>query len=452
MPQEAKHPLEVLGYLFYAVSPEKTSFEKMEEVPDYITEVVPFFIMFLLIELFVGLWKKKPVHRVNDCIGSISQGMLQELSKVLVRGIQFAAYIYIYNNWRIVTLPWDSAWTWWICFLGVDLGYYWLHRASHEINILWAAHQVHHSSEDYNLSTALRQSVFQNYSVWMFYLPLAFGIPPSVFLVHHQFNTLYQFWIHTEFIRNLGPLEYVLNTASHHRVHHGRNRYCIDKNYAGTLIIWDRMFGTFEAESEQVVYGLTHPINTFQPFQVQLAHYIHIWKTFWEMKGLKNKLSVIFKGPGWEPGKPWHGCIEDIPDVHAPVEKYDPKLPTWLNIYVAVHFILVVLGQIEITERYGSFSQTIVLSAILYQIFSLTSIGALLDGKSYASWLEFLRCVMFFGVDYYLLPVTRVAMASAGVRWCFLSFLRVYFLFSAILWSWLCLKSTSVHFHSKKVQ
>ncbi|GIY21506.1 hypothetical protein CDAR_583211, partial [Caerostris darwini] len=115
-------------------------------------------------------------------------------------------------------------------------------------------------------------------------------------------------------VRKLGPLEYIINTASHHRVHHGRNRYCIDKNYAGVLIIWDRMFGTFEPENEEVVYGLTHPINSFEPIYIQTSHFMHMWRTFWSTEGLMNKLSVIIKGPGWSPGKPWHGEIEDIPD------------------------------------------------------------------------------------------------------------------------------------------
>ncbi|KFM59213.1 Alkylglycerol monooxygenase, partial [Stegodyphus mimosarum] len=412
--------LERLGYLFYIVSPNKTSFETVEEVPDYVPQVVPHFLLLFLLEIFISAYKKKSAVRVNDAIGSISQGMLQQLSNVLFRGIQLVAYTYIYNNWRLVTLPWNSIWTWWICFLGVDFGYYWLHRASHEINILWAAHQVHHSSEDYNLSTALRQSVLQNYSVWMFYLPMALAVPPSVFLVHNQFNLLYQFWIHTELIRSLGPLEYVLNTASHHRVHHGRNRYCIDKNYGGTLIIWDRIFGTFEPENEEVVYGLTHPVSTFEPIYIQLCHYLHIWRTFWDTEGLKNKLSVIFKGPGWSPGKPWHGCIEDIPDVKAPAEKYDPSLPSSYKAYILWHFVVLVLAYVEITERNMFLPQFILYVAVLHQVFSLSIIGMFLEGRFYAASLECLRCVLSLAMTYYFLPHTRVLALHSYYQWVFM--------------------------------
>ncbi|OCT74048.1 hypothetical protein XELAEV_18033011mg, partial [Xenopus laevis] len=179
------------------------------------------------------------------------------------------------------------------------------------VNIIWSGHQTHHSSKDYNLTTALRQSFIQKYfswrlfehlygyyivklfSFWMFYWPMAFCIPPSVFAVHIQFTLLYQFLIHTE----------------------GRNPYCIDSNYGGTLIIWDRIFGTFVPEKEKVLYGPTHPINTFEPFQVQIQHCAHIWSTFWATPGFSNKLSVIFKGPGRGPGKPRLGLPEEIPKV-----------------------------------------------------------------------------------------------------------------------------------------
>ena len=151
-------------------------------------------------------------------------------------------------------------------FLGVDCAYYWFHRIAHEYNAPWAGHVVHHSSEDYNLAVALRQGTFQGLFSWVFYLPLALlGFPPAWFAAMTSFDLLYQFWIHTRAIGKLGPLEWVLNTPSHHRVHHARNPKYLDKNYAGTLIIWDRMFGTFQAEEEEPVYGLTKPLEQLEP-------------------------------------------------------------------------------------------------------------------------------------------------------------------------------------------
>uniref|UniRef100_A0A671N7Q0 Alkylglycerol monooxygenase n=1 Tax=Sinocyclocheilus anshuiensis TaxID=1608454 RepID=A0A671N7Q0_9TELE len=302
--------------LFSLMTPNESSFATVQEVPKYVNQATPYFFGLILLEIVLG-WLKTdgPRIKLNDFITSLSAGMMSRLPQLVMRSLELSAYIYVWNNFRLLELPWDSAWTWWLAFLGVDMGYYWFHRFAHELNILWAAHQVHHSSEYYNLSTALRQSVTQQFSSWAFYLPLALMVPPSVFVVHIQFNLLYQFWIHTELVKDLGPLEWILNTPSHHRVHHGRNPYCIDKNYAGILIIWDRMFGTFAPESDKVVYGLTHPISTFEIWTVEFLYYPYLWQRFWKAEGISNKLSVIFKGPGWTPGKPRLGDIADIPQV-----------------------------------------------------------------------------------------------------------------------------------------
>ncbi|XP_076351490.1 alkylglycerol monooxygenase-like [Tachypleus tridentatus] len=435
--------LKSLGRLFYIVDPREETFEKIEDVPDYVTEVLPLFIIIMFIEILMSLWKKKPNYSLLDSVGSISQGICSESAKLLFKGVPLAAYIWVYDNWRVTNLPWNSVWTWLICFIGVDFGYYWLHRASHEINILWAAHQVHHSSEYYNVTTAVRQSALQNYLTWMFYLPLALGIPPSVFLIHQQFNLIYQFWIHTELIRNLGPLEYILNTPRHHRVHHGRNRYCIDKNYAGTFIIWDRIFGTFECEEEEVVYGATHPVTTFDPFYLQLGHFTHIFKTFWEVKGFTNKLSVLFKGPGWAPGKPRLGLIQDIPDVHAPIDRYNPHLPTWCKVYVLVHFSLILVAFMELADRDGSFNQLTVICGLMYCMLSLTSFGLIMDKKYWAPLVEFARCLLYYTVDLYFLP------SEESSYYVFIMALRAVFLFSALLWTLFLVQVVSLKFHKK---
>ncbi|GIY42487.1 alkylglycerol monooxygenase [Caerostris darwini] len=166
--------LETVGYLFYVVSPNRTTFEKIEDVPDYQIQVVPYFVVLVTLEMMIMRMKKNPI-RLNDGMGSVSQGLLSETMRILLESWKLASYIYIYSNWRIVTLPWESLWTWLIAFITVDFIYYWAHRASHEINLLWAAHQVHHSSEDYNLTTALRQSVLQSYFVWVIPPLLLYG-------------------------------------------------------------------------------------------------------------------------------------------------------------------------------------------------------------------------------------------------------------------------------------
>uniref|UniRef100_G3QVW1 Alkylglycerol monooxygenase n=1 Tax=Gorilla gorilla gorilla TaxID=9595 RepID=G3QVW1_GORGO len=347
--------------LFYTMKPNETSFQTLEEVPDYVKKATPFFISLMLLELVVSWIRKgKPPGRLDDALTSISAGVLSRLPSLFFRSIELTSYIYIWENYRVFNLPWDSPWTWYSTFLGVDFGYYWFHRMAH-----------------------------------IFYSPLALFIPPSVYAVHLQFNLLYQFWIHTEVINNLGPLELILNTPSHHRLHHGRNRYCIDKNYAGVLIIWDKIFGTFEAENEKLVYGLTHPINTFEPIKVQFHHLFSIWTTFWATPGFFNKFSVIFKGPGWGPGKPRLGLSEEIPEVTGKEVPFSSSSSRLLKIYTVVHFALMLAFYEETFADTAALSQVTLLLRVCFIILTLTSIGFLLDQRPKAAIMETLRCLMF---------------------------------------------------------
>ncbi|KAM9307650.1 alkylglycerol monooxygenase [Gastrophryne carolinensis] len=412
--------------MFYVLLPDETSFKTLEEVPDYVDKATIYFMVMLFLEMVLSaFWKRRPL-RINDGLTSLSAGVMSRLPDVAFRGVEVTTYLYVWNNYRMLELPWDSPWTWWLTFLGVDFGYYWFHRMAHEVNIIWAGHQTHHSSEDYNLTTALRQSFLQKYFSWMFYWPMALFVPPSVFAVHLQFNLLYQFWIHTELINNLGPLELILNTPSHHRVHHGRNPYCIDSNYGGTLIIWDRMFGTFVPEKEKVVYGLTHPINTFDPFSVQLQHLIYMWDTFWSTPGFTNKLSVIFKGPGWGPGKPRLGLPEELPEVTGNEKPYGPKLSISLQCYAMAHFILLLAVYQHMFEAKHILSAVTILLRILYILLMLTSVGFLLEKRPKAAMLESLRCAVFLllqtygflSTDFpYLAGACEVIFSICAVLW-----------------------------------
>ncbi|XP_078620676.1 alkylglycerol monooxygenase-like [Branchiostoma floridae x Branchiostoma japonicum] len=388
-----------LRRLFYLVTPNETTFQTRDEVPEYIEQATPFFIMMILVEFVVTTLKKDTSPaRLNDSISSISAGMMtQFVSGIFLKSVFAFLYMYIHENYRLLDLPWDSHVTWWTAFIVVEFFYYWFHRMSHEVNLLWAAHQGHHSSEDYNLTTALRQSAFQHASFFM--IPMALVVPPAAYSVHFQFNILYQFWLHTELVTSLGFLEYILNTPSHHRVHHGRNPYCIDKNYGGTLIIFDRLFGTFAKEDEKVVYGLTHPLNTWDPVWVQVCHLTHIWRTFWATPGLTNKLSVLFKGPGWSPGKPRLGCIEDIPKVTHPEPKYDKQIPTFWSVYVAGHFAMAVIFYQELFAVAEGVTTLACLGRITFLIWTLSSIGAIMDKTPSATALDFSRCLAYVLFD-----------------------------------------------------
>ena len=205
-------------------------------------------------------------------------------------------------------------------FLGVDFCYYWFHRMAHHINIGWATHVVHHSSEEYNLTTALRQGAFQHFFSFAFYLPLAWiGFPPIWFVSLVALNTVFQFWVHTRTIDKLPAwFEYILNTPSHHRVHHGQNPMYLDKNHAGTLIIWDRLFGTFMPETEPVQYGITTPLHSWKPIWSQIHYFAFLWQQMQATPRVWNKIQVWFKHPGWIP--------PGTNKVNAPAtsEKFDP--------------------------------------------------------------------------------------------------------------------------------
>lgn len=201
--------------------------------------------------------------------------------------------------------PAELWWSWVILFFVDDLAYYVFHRASHEIRVLWNFHVVHHTSEQYNLSVAVRQSWFGGVAHWIFYAPIMLlGFAPWMFFLTHSFNLLYQFWIHTKTIRTLGPFEHVLNTPSHHRVHHGVNDEYLDKNYGGVLIIWDRLFGSYIKESEEPRYGIIKPINSYNPLWINTHGWFEMFEAISKSHGIYAKLRCIFGSPNMVPSEP----------------------------------------------------------------------------------------------------------------------------------------------------
>ncbi|EFA11751.1 alkylglycerol monooxygenase [Tribolium castaneum] len=414
-----------LGRMFYIIDPSDTTFK--DQVPNFYRNAWPYFLLFILIENLVLYLDKKPTFRLNDGLTSLSHGLVQECGRLIFRGAESYAYVYLYENFRIVELRWDQASTWYLAAVGVDFCYYWVHRACHEVHILWAQHQVHHSSEEFNLAVGLRQSLLQGWCGFIFYLPLAFAIPPTHFLTHQQFNLLYQFWIHTKAVKTLGPLEFFFNTPQHHRVHHGANIWCLDKNYGGVLIIWDRIFGTFaeERKNEEIVYGLVFNQPSFNILHLQTFYTAYVLQRFREMNCWRHKLAAIFYGPSWQPGRPRLGVDEDKFKV-VPRQKYDVKLPLWCNIYLLVHFCIVVYGFQELASRHLVLNPVTVLAFVIYIIASLTSIGLLFDNAPYACIMELFRCMVlvtalqkleFKDVDNGVLVGCEALFVLSGLFW-----------------------------------
>ncbi|XP_050664415.1 alkylglycerol monooxygenase-like isoform X2 [Leptidea sinapis] len=387
--------LEGFGRMFYVINPRKTQFKHVEEVPNFYVQSWPYFLMFMVLEHIVLKLKGKRGIRVNDGITSLSNGIILESGRLLWRGAEFYAYTWIYNNYKLVDLPWDNVTTWILAALGMDFCYYWMHRACHEVHILWAQHQVHHTSEDFNMGVGIRQSALQGWCGFVFYLPLALAIPPAQFVVHHQFSYLYMFWIHTEAVRSLGVLEYVLNSPSHHRIHHGSNPFCIDVNYGGVLIIWDKLFGTFKAEKEgdKIIYGLIYNQPSFNPLHLQTFYNRYIVQKFKDQKTLAHKFHAVFNYPSWKAGG--YVRFQDMPEdpaIHTRV-KYDVILPKWCSAYLICHYALVLVGFIQLFHNHLSMSPVTVLVLALYIIGSLTVFGMILDANPKAPLYETIRCL-----------------------------------------------------------
>ncbi|MGB1274904.1 MAG: sterol desaturase family protein, partial [Nannocystaceae bacterium] len=216
---------------------------------------IPVFSLLIGLELWLAHRRGRKLFRFGDAVSNISCGIGQQTVGLFVAAATLALYVWVYQH-RVWEFDIRSPWTWVLAMLWVDFAYYWWHRMSHEVNIFWAVHIVHHQSEDYNLSVALRQAYISGPTAIAFYLPLALvGVPPEAWALSHALNLLYQFWIHTKLIDKMPRFGKVFNTPSHHRVHHGTQPQYLDRNHAGMLIIWDKIFGSFEPELEPPIYG-----------------------------------------------------------------------------------------------------------------------------------------------------------------------------------------------------
>jgi sterol desaturase/sphingolipid hydroxylase (fatty acid hydroxylase superfamily) len=267
---------------------------------------IPFFVLLLVVEALSFRHARDDDHdlagyEVRDTRTSLSMGLGNVVVNVGWKAVVVTAYAALYELTPL-RIPADAWWAWLLLFMGDDLSYYWFHRVSHENRVFWASHVVHHSSEHYNLSTALRQTwVPMTYFPFWLWLPLL-GFAPWMVLLAQSWSLIYQFGLHTERIGRLPrPLEAVLNTPSHHRVHHGSNEQYLDRNYAGILIVWDRLFGTFEPEGERVRYGLTTNLRTFNPVSVAFHEYIDLWHDVRRAASWRVRGQLLWHGPGWEP-------------------------------------------------------------------------------------------------------------------------------------------------------
>ena len=368
---------------------------------------IPLFFALIGLELLVARVRRRPLYRLADSISDLSCGILSQLAGIVITLGTIAAFGWVSAHasiQHVLPVPhwidsapitgsgirWAAAASWTAVFLLDDMAYYWMHRYSHEVNLLWAGHVVHHSSEEYNLTVALRQSSLHGFMSWLFYMPIALlGVPVMMWIICHALNLIYQFWIHTRAVDKLGPLELVLNTPSHHRVHHGVNPEYQDRNYAGVLIIWDRMFGTFEPERAAPVYGITKPLTSWNPIRANVHVFVEIWRNVRAARTWPHRLRSIFGHPGWRP----------------------PAL---------VQFLVVLAGAVALLDAAGRLPLASTLAGGFWVALSLANIGGMLEARSWAGLSELMRLVALGGAAVMLLasgggPAWLLSAAAEGI-------------------------------------
>ena len=361
----------------------------------FITYAVPVFFLMIGIEFIFGVIKGTNNYRLNDSIAAISLGLISRLPPLLNLGIQGVVWTYVATNLNMSLMPKDSWVTWVIAFLFYDLCYYWMHRMSHEVKVLWASHVVHHQGEEFNLSTALRQTSSGWLWKWIFYIPMFMvGIPGEVFFTVAAINLLYQFWVHTEHIKTLGALELIFITPSNHRIHHAQNPEYIDANYGGVFIIWDRIFGTYIPERDDLkpIDGTVKPLRSWNPIWSNLEIYHQMIRDTIHTKTLKNKIKVWFSSTRWRP----EDVYEKFPHVTNDLEdfeKYDPDANRTTKFFTSVQFIInsSISTIIIFTIADQSYLQSCMLAIML--VASTTLVTSIIENKKWGYQSELVRSI-----------------------------------------------------------
>ncbi len=358
--------------------------------PNYILIAIPFFLLTLFIEFIWGRFKKTRFYNFEDTITNLNLGIGSQAFNTLLKLVLLSLYEFVYINYAPFKIE-NGVLSFILCVIVYDFIFYWAHRWGHEMNIFWGAHIVHHQSEEYNLSVALRQSWFHNALAFVLFLPIPLlGFDPLIFAAAAGFTTLYQFWIHTKHIKSIGIFEWIFNSPSHHRVHHATNPKYLDKNYAAVFIIWDRLFGTFQKEEEEPSYGITLPLNSWNPVWANIHFYDDLWKGIKKSKRWKDKLLLLFKGPEYL-GKLLGQKSED----QLNSKKFSTKVPANMQVYVFLQFVLLLFGLVSYLNHFNELSLFYKLT--MFALITLTTLncGAIMENKKWINVVEVARFAAF---------------------------------------------------------
>lgn len=378
---------------------------------------IPFFFLLIGIELCAERIKNTDYYRLSDALTSLTLGVVSRATGLAKNLVPFTLYYLALDSIAIVALG-NQWWVWVLAFVLYDFCYYWLHRMSHQVNLLWAAHVVHHSSEDYNLTTALRQTS-GSFLGWIFYLPMAFlGIPVEIFLTVGALNLVYQFWVHTRHVPKLGWFEWFFVSPSNHRVHHAQNPAYIDKNYGGVFILWDRYFGTFQEEldREPVIFGIRTPLKSWDPLWANLHVYAQLFSDAIHTRSWKDKCLIWFRRTGWRPA--------DVNEAYplaktnlADFRKFDVTLESWLQKYGFVQHLMLIAVTLLVLISAQNLETLAVWTAIAFIFFAGFSLGAVLTRRYWLVVTESMKHVLLI-ISMMIIPAPdglRIALIFISV-------------------------------------
>ncbi|SHF29052.1 Sterol desaturase/sphingolipid hydroxylase, fatty acid hydroxylase superfamily [Microbulbifer donghaiensis] len=397
-----------------------------------ITLAIPFFLIAVLVELALDRWRGWGLYRLNDAIGSLSAGILSRITGLVRKGVGLLIYIPLYQlltpYYETVGFSWSAAnpWHLLLAVVAYDFCYYWKHRFAHEINIFWADHLVHHQSEDYNLTTALRQPCGGLPIGWIFYLPLLLiGLPAELMITAGAIDLIYQFWVHTQKFPKVRWMEWIFVTPSNHRVHHAQNKVYVDRNYGGVFIIWDRLFGTYQEELKQepCIYGVRKPLNNFDPLAANLQHYKRMALDAWYTKSWWDKFTLWFRRTGYRPADAEAAMPVPSCDLEH-FERFDPQIGRGRRIYALLQHLIYSGGTLALLwyAQQLDYSQQLVAVALL--ALGLIANGRILNGHSWARVAELVRLAVLIAA----LPLLPATLSTSLVG---------YVAVSALTWWWL---------------
>jgi len=414
----------------------------METYGKILLIAMPAFLFLVLFEKWYGWLKGNDTVRNMDMISSLSSGVTNVTKDVLGLSIAILSYQWLVNNIALMHVG-ATIWTYIIAFVALDFAGYWGHRINHVYNIFWNNHIIHHSSEEFNLACALRQSVSEIIKVFtIFLLPAALlGVPTQVIAIVAPIQLFAQFWYHTQHIKKMGFLEHIIVTPSHHRIHHAINPEYIDKNYSQIFIFWDKLFGTFQEELPNVpaVYGITRPVQTWNPIKINFQHVWLLAKDAWRAKSWRDKLRIWVMPTGWRPADVAEKYpVHKITDVYH-FEKYDPPYSkalaawSWFQLILILLFVSYLFGNISAINKLDSSYIYIYGGFIFISVYSFTE---LMDRSPYAIVWEVIKNAFGIAIIYRIGDWFGASSLFSGINYVLIS----YFILSTVVAGWFVYK------------